>query len=158
MAAAVWSARKPLEVTLNSGGTRLIAGNEIVVNVGSHAAIPDSPVLKEARALVISRRRSHGFLKVPGNLRPCGSRTRSDAKQRLRCVGLQSAEGQLTCNRALATLFLLHTVDGQPKCRRAELDRPARLLSVGVGRRGNDGQGIAPLHDKQRFCAVDRHR
>jgi pyruvate/2-oxoglutarate dehydrogenase complex dihydrolipoamide dehydrogenase (E3) component len=29
---------KTLEVALNSGGTRLVAGNEIVVNVGSHAA------------------------------------------------------------------------------------------------------------------------
>jgi pyruvate/2-oxoglutarate dehydrogenase complex dihydrolipoamide dehydrogenase (E3) component len=42
---------KTLEVGLNDGGIRLLTGNEIVVNVGSHAAIPDIPGLQEARAL-----------------------------------------------------------------------------------------------------------
>jgi pyruvate/2-oxoglutarate dehydrogenase complex dihydrolipoamide dehydrogenase (E3) component len=42
---------KTIEVALNDGGTRVLAGNEIVVNVGSHAAIPDIPGLREARAL-----------------------------------------------------------------------------------------------------------
>jgi pyruvate/2-oxoglutarate dehydrogenase complex dihydrolipoamide dehydrogenase (E3) component len=42
---------KSIEVTLNQGGTRLLVGNEIVINVGSHAAIPDIPGLPEARAL-----------------------------------------------------------------------------------------------------------
>jgi pyruvate/2-oxoglutarate dehydrogenase complex dihydrolipoamide dehydrogenase (E3) component len=42
---------KVLEVALNAGGTRRLAGNEVVVNVGSHAAVPDIPGLKEARAL-----------------------------------------------------------------------------------------------------------
>jgi pyruvate/2-oxoglutarate dehydrogenase complex dihydrolipoamide dehydrogenase (E3) component len=42
---------KTLQVALNEGGTRLLAGNEIVLNVGSHAAIPDVPGLQEARAL-----------------------------------------------------------------------------------------------------------
>jgi pyruvate/2-oxoglutarate dehydrogenase complex dihydrolipoamide dehydrogenase (E3) component len=42
---------KTLEVAVNQGGTRLLAGNEIVVNVGSHAAMPDIPGLREAHAL-----------------------------------------------------------------------------------------------------------
>jgi pyruvate/2-oxoglutarate dehydrogenase complex dihydrolipoamide dehydrogenase (E3) component len=42
---------KTLEVALNEGGTRVLVGNEIVINVGSHAAIPDIPGLQEARAL-----------------------------------------------------------------------------------------------------------
>jgi pyruvate/2-oxoglutarate dehydrogenase complex dihydrolipoamide dehydrogenase (E3) component len=42
---------KTIEVMLNDGGTRLLAGGEIVVNVGSHAAIPNIPGLREARAL-----------------------------------------------------------------------------------------------------------
>jgi pyruvate/2-oxoglutarate dehydrogenase complex dihydrolipoamide dehydrogenase (E3) component len=42
---------KTIKVDLVVGGTRLLTGNEIVVNVGSHAAIPDIPGLKAARAL-----------------------------------------------------------------------------------------------------------
>ncbi len=42
---------KTVQVALNEGGTRLLAGNEIVVNVGSHASIPDIPGLQEAHAL-----------------------------------------------------------------------------------------------------------
>jgi pyruvate/2-oxoglutarate dehydrogenase complex dihydrolipoamide dehydrogenase (E3) component len=42
---------KTIEVALNEGGTRVLSGDEVVVNVGSHAAIPDVPGLKEARAL-----------------------------------------------------------------------------------------------------------
>jgi len=42
---------KTIEVALNDGGTRLLAGNEAVVNVGTHAAIPDIPGLEAARAL-----------------------------------------------------------------------------------------------------------
>jgi pyruvate/2-oxoglutarate dehydrogenase complex dihydrolipoamide dehydrogenase (E3) component len=42
---------KMIEVALNQGGTRLVTGNEIVINVGSHAAMPDIPGLKEAHAL-----------------------------------------------------------------------------------------------------------
>lgn len=36
-------APKTLEVTLNEGGTRVLAGTEIVVNVGTHAAMPIFP-------------------------------------------------------------------------------------------------------------------
>src|SRR6202012_3485341 len=32
---------KTIEVALNEGGTRVLAGSQIVINVGSHAAIPD---------------------------------------------------------------------------------------------------------------------
>ncbi|HTZ71547.1 MAG TPA: FAD-dependent oxidoreductase [Acetobacteraceae bacterium] len=44
-------APKTLEVALNAGGTRVLAGNEIVLNLGSHAAMPDIPGLKEAHPL-----------------------------------------------------------------------------------------------------------
>jgi pyruvate/2-oxoglutarate dehydrogenase complex dihydrolipoamide dehydrogenase (E3) component len=42
---------KTIRVDLAVGGTRLLTGNEIVVNGGSHAAIPDIPGLEAARAL-----------------------------------------------------------------------------------------------------------
>jgi pyruvate/2-oxoglutarate dehydrogenase complex dihydrolipoamide dehydrogenase (E3) component len=42
---------KTLEVTLNGGGTRTLRGDEVVINVGSHAAIPNIPGLETARAL-----------------------------------------------------------------------------------------------------------
>jgi pyruvate/2-oxoglutarate dehydrogenase complex dihydrolipoamide dehydrogenase (E3) component len=42
---------KTIEVALNEGGTRVLAGDEVVLNLGSHAAIPDIPDLKDARAL-----------------------------------------------------------------------------------------------------------
>jgi len=44
-------APKTIEVALNDGGTRLLTGNEVVVNVGSHAAIPNIPGIEAARAL-----------------------------------------------------------------------------------------------------------
>ena len=42
---------KTVEAALTDGGTRQLAGNEVVVNVGTHAAIPDIPGLEAARAL-----------------------------------------------------------------------------------------------------------
>ena len=42
---------KTIEVALNDDGTRLLTGNEVVVNVGTHAAIPNIPGLEAARAL-----------------------------------------------------------------------------------------------------------
>ncbi len=42
---------RTIEVALNEGGTRVLAGNEIVINVGSHAAMPDIPGLRDAHAL-----------------------------------------------------------------------------------------------------------
>lgn len=42
---------KTLEVALNDGGTRVLSGTEVVLNLGSHAAIPNIPGLDTARAL-----------------------------------------------------------------------------------------------------------
>jgi pyruvate/2-oxoglutarate dehydrogenase complex dihydrolipoamide dehydrogenase (E3) component len=42
---------KTIQVALNGGGTRVLAGHKIVINVGSHAAIPDIPGLRDARPL-----------------------------------------------------------------------------------------------------------
>lgn len=44
-------ATKTIEVQLNDGGSRRLSGDHVVVNVGSHAAIPDIPGLEAARAL-----------------------------------------------------------------------------------------------------------
>ena len=44
-------APRTLEVSLNDGGTRLVMGNEVVVNVGSRAAIPNVPGIETARPL-----------------------------------------------------------------------------------------------------------
>lgn len=42
---------KTLQVALNDGGSRLLAGHEVVLNVGTHAALPDIAGLQEARPL-----------------------------------------------------------------------------------------------------------
>lgn len=42
---------KTLEVEMNDGGSRTLSGAEIVVDVGSHAAVPDIPGLIAARPL-----------------------------------------------------------------------------------------------------------
>jgi pyruvate/2-oxoglutarate dehydrogenase complex dihydrolipoamide dehydrogenase (E3) component len=42
---------KTLEVELQDGGTRLLAGDRVVINVGTHAAIPDLPGLAASRPL-----------------------------------------------------------------------------------------------------------
>lgn len=42
---------KTIAVTLNAGGTRLLAGDQVVINTGSHAAIPDVPGLRDAHPL-----------------------------------------------------------------------------------------------------------
>ncbi len=44
-------APKTLEVRLNEGGTRVLAGDQVFLNVGSHAAIPSIPGLEAARPL-----------------------------------------------------------------------------------------------------------
>jgi len=44
-------APKTIEVDLNGGGTLLLSGDQVVVNVGSHAAIPDIPGLAAASPL-----------------------------------------------------------------------------------------------------------
>jgi pyruvate/2-oxoglutarate dehydrogenase complex dihydrolipoamide dehydrogenase (E3) component len=42
---------KTVEVQLNDGGTRRLSGDQVVVNVGTHAAIPDVPGLQAAEPL-----------------------------------------------------------------------------------------------------------
>jgi pyruvate/2-oxoglutarate dehydrogenase complex dihydrolipoamide dehydrogenase (E3) component len=44
-------APKTLEVRLNDGGTRLLAGDRVFLDVGTHAAIPDVPGLEATRPL-----------------------------------------------------------------------------------------------------------
>jgi pyruvate/2-oxoglutarate dehydrogenase complex dihydrolipoamide dehydrogenase (E3) component len=44
-------APKTLDVRLNDGGTRVLAGDQVFLNVGTHAAIPDVPGLEAARPL-----------------------------------------------------------------------------------------------------------
>jgi pyruvate/2-oxoglutarate dehydrogenase complex dihydrolipoamide dehydrogenase (E3) component len=44
-------APKTLEVRLDDGGTRVLVGNQVFLNIGSHAAIPDIPGLADARPL-----------------------------------------------------------------------------------------------------------
>ena len=44
-------APKTIYVALNDGGSRVVEGDEVVVNVGTHAAIPDVPGLQAARPL-----------------------------------------------------------------------------------------------------------
>ncbi|NKJ47270.1 mercuric reductase [Burkholderia sp. SG-MS1] len=42
---------KTIEVQLNDGGTRTLSGNQVVLNVGTHAAIPDLPGLRASEPL-----------------------------------------------------------------------------------------------------------
>src|SRR5215471_13146060 len=44
-------APKTLEVRLNDGGTRVLTGDKVFLNVGTHAAIPSVPGLEAARPL-----------------------------------------------------------------------------------------------------------
>ncbi len=44
-------AAKTLEVQLNDGGTRLLAGEQVFLNLGTHAAVPNVPGLEAARPL-----------------------------------------------------------------------------------------------------------
>ena len=44
-------APKTLEVTLNDGGTRLLAADHVFLNLGTHASLPDVPGLSAARPL-----------------------------------------------------------------------------------------------------------
>jgi pyruvate/2-oxoglutarate dehydrogenase complex dihydrolipoamide dehydrogenase (E3) component len=42
---------KTIEVTLNDGGTRVLSGTKVIVNVGTHAALPSIPGLQAAEPL-----------------------------------------------------------------------------------------------------------
>ena len=44
-------APRTLEVRLNDGGTRVLAGDQVFLNVGTHAVVPSVPGLQEARPL-----------------------------------------------------------------------------------------------------------
>jgi pyruvate/2-oxoglutarate dehydrogenase complex dihydrolipoamide dehydrogenase (E3) component len=46
-----FTAPKTLEVSLNDGGTRVLTGDKVFVDVGTHAAIPNIPGLEAARPL-----------------------------------------------------------------------------------------------------------
>ncbi|TPI57935.1 mercuric reductase [Mesorhizobium sp. B3-1-7] len=43
--------QKTIEVALNEGGTRVLTGDKVVINVGTHAAIPGIPGLEQAQPL-----------------------------------------------------------------------------------------------------------
>ena len=51
MGSGRFTAPRTLEVLLNSGEMRTITGDRVVINVGTHAAIPDIPGIADARAL-----------------------------------------------------------------------------------------------------------
>lgn len=51
MGAGRFVAPKTLEVQLNDGGTRVLAADQVFLNVGTHAAIPSVPGLEAARPL-----------------------------------------------------------------------------------------------------------
>jgi pyruvate/2-oxoglutarate dehydrogenase complex dihydrolipoamide dehydrogenase (E3) component len=51
MGAGHFAAPKTLEVQLNDGGTRVLAGDQVFLNLGTHAAIPSVPGLQAAQPL-----------------------------------------------------------------------------------------------------------
>jgi pyruvate/2-oxoglutarate dehydrogenase complex dihydrolipoamide dehydrogenase (E3) component len=51
MGAGDFVAPKTLEVRLNDGGTRVLVGDQVFVNIGTHATIPSAPGLDAARPL-----------------------------------------------------------------------------------------------------------
>jgi pyruvate/2-oxoglutarate dehydrogenase complex dihydrolipoamide dehydrogenase (E3) component len=51
MGTGCFVAPKTLEVQLNDGGTRVLAGDQVFLNTGTHAAIPKVPGLEAARPL-----------------------------------------------------------------------------------------------------------
>jgi pyruvate/2-oxoglutarate dehydrogenase complex dihydrolipoamide dehydrogenase (E3) component len=51
MGSGCFVAPKTLEVQLNGGGTRVLAADKVILNVGTHAAIPKVPGLEAAQPL-----------------------------------------------------------------------------------------------------------
>jgi pyruvate/2-oxoglutarate dehydrogenase complex dihydrolipoamide dehydrogenase (E3) component len=51
MGSARFVGPKTLEVRLNDGGTRVLTGDQVFINIGTHAAIPDIPGLADSRPL-----------------------------------------------------------------------------------------------------------
>src|SRR5262249_15643636 len=51
MASGRFVAPKTIEVSLNDGGTRVLAGDRVFIDIGTHAAMPDVPGLAAASPL-----------------------------------------------------------------------------------------------------------
>jgi pyruvate/2-oxoglutarate dehydrogenase complex dihydrolipoamide dehydrogenase (E3) component len=51
MGSGRFAAPKTIEVNLNDGGTRVLTGDQVFINLGTHAAIPKVPGLEAARPL-----------------------------------------------------------------------------------------------------------
>ncbi|MGA8194747.1 MAG: FAD-dependent oxidoreductase, partial [Acetobacteraceae bacterium] len=51
MGSGQFVASRTLEVRLNDGGTRVLAGDQVFLSLGTHAAIPPVPGLEAARPL-----------------------------------------------------------------------------------------------------------
>jgi pyruvate/2-oxoglutarate dehydrogenase complex dihydrolipoamide dehydrogenase (E3) component len=51
MGTGTFVAEKTLEVRLNDGGTRLLSGSQVFINIGTHAAIPNIPGMEAAQPL-----------------------------------------------------------------------------------------------------------
>ena len=51
MGSGYFVAPKTIEVSLDDGGTRVLAGAQVFINVGTHAAIPNVPGLEAAQPL-----------------------------------------------------------------------------------------------------------
>src|SRR5262249_7529710 len=51
MGAGRFAAPKTIEAALNQGGRRLLTGEQVVIDVGTHAAMPDIPGVEAARPL-----------------------------------------------------------------------------------------------------------
>lgn len=51
MGSGRFTAPRTIEIHLNNGETRTVTGDRVVLNVGTHAAIPDVPGIEAARAL-----------------------------------------------------------------------------------------------------------
>jgi pyruvate/2-oxoglutarate dehydrogenase complex dihydrolipoamide dehydrogenase (E3) component len=67
-------APKSLEVQLNDGGTRVLAGDQVFLNIGTHAAIPNIPGLEAARPLTHIEALELDYSKWPRLCRRFGSR------------------------------------------------------------------------------------
>src|SRR2546426_9252640 len=58
MGAGHFVAPKTLEVRLNDGGTRVLTADQVFLNVGTHATVPDVPGLQAASPLTNIEARS----------------------------------------------------------------------------------------------------
>src|SRR3989475_5837830 len=65
-------APKTIEVSLNDGGTRVLAGDRVALNLGTHATIPDIPGLAAAKPL--TNIEALALDRLPGHLVGIGGR------------------------------------------------------------------------------------